>query len=172
MNIDEIKDRLIRLDEDAELTFSENHEFKCYIVGGGALILMGYIVRATHDLDILEVTPKQLSSLFNKYDMNTAVVSYYDFFPQGFEDRAVKIDLPTRKIKYYTLSLEDLVISKLCTTRGEQDILDINNELVVNNINWDILNKLADTMKNTIMSSPQIEMFQYNYNDYVRRNKL
>lgn len=35
MNIDEIKDRLIRLDEDAELTFSENHEFKCYIVGGG-----------------------------------------------------------------------------------------------------------------------------------------
>ena len=32
----EIIERLYRLDEDAELTFSENVDFKCYIVGGGA----------------------------------------------------------------------------------------------------------------------------------------
>lgn len=172
MNITEIKDRLLRLDEDAELTFSEAHEFKCYIVGGGALILMGYIIRGTHDLDILEITPKKLASLFDKYDMNTSVTSYYDCFPQGFEDRAKLLYLPTNMIKFYTLSLEDLVISKLCTTRGEQDIVDINTETVIKNVDWRILSQLADSMKTTMMSSTAYENFKYNYDDYVRRNKL
>ena len=88
MNIDEIKKRLIRLDEDAELTFGGDVEFKCYIVGGGALILMGFIIRGTHDLDIIEMIPKQLGTLLDKYDMNTDVTSYYDCFPQNFEERA------------------------------------------------------------------------------------
>ena len=172
MNIIEIKDRLLRLDEEAELTFSEAHEFKCYIVGGGALILLGYIVRGTHDLDVLEVIPNKLSTLFMKYDMNTNAMTYYDYFPQGFEDRAILLDLPTNKIKYYTLSLEDLVISKLCTTRGEQDVIDVNTDAVINNINWEILSFLADSMKSTMMSLSAYENFQYNYSEYVRRNRL
>lgn len=104
--------------------------------------------------------------------MNTNVTSYYDCFPQGFEDRSILIDLPTNMIKFYALSLEDLVISKLCTTRGEQDIVDINTETVVNNIDWDILSRLANSMKFTMMSLTAYENFKYNYDDYVRRNKL
>ena len=34
MKLDDIKDRLLRLD--AYLLFGENIKFKCYIVGGGA----------------------------------------------------------------------------------------------------------------------------------------
>ncbi len=171
MNLIEIKERLLRLDEDAELTFSDAHEFKCYIVGGGALILLGYIVRGTHDLDVLEVTPNKLAILFTKYDMNTNAMTYYDYFPQGFEDRAILVDLPTNKIKYYTLSLEDLVISKLCTTRGEQDIIDVNAEAVINNVDWEKLSSLAASMKSTMMSLSAYESFRNNYTEYVRRNR-
>lgn len=171
MKIEEIKQRLLRLDEDAELTFSDAHEFKCYIVGSGALILLGFIVRGTHDVDILETTPNELTTLFNKYDINTSVTSYYDFFPQGYENRAILLDLPTNKIKYYILSLEDLVISKLCTTRGKQDIVDINTDTITKNINWDILSSLADSMKPTMMSSTAYDNFRFNYSEYIRRHK-
>ena len=172
MNTEEIKDRLIRLDEDAELTFGEEINFKCYIVGGGALILMGYIIRATHDLDVLEIVPKQLKPLFEKYDMNTDVMSYYDCFPQNFEKRANYIDLPTNKIQFYTLSLEDLVISKLCTTRGGQDITDINSQKIISSIDWEVLARLAESMKYSMLSSVGYDNFIFNYNEYVRRNKV
>ena len=41
LGITELKERLLMIEEEAKLTFSEDSEFSCYIVGGGALILMG-----------------------------------------------------------------------------------------------------------------------------------
>ena len=169
MDKQELLDRLKNLDRDATLTFSESSKFKCYIVGGSALILMGYSIRATHDIDILEKYPKDISRLFDKYDMNSTVVAYYDCFPSAFEDRAIKLDIDTEMVEFYTLSIEDLVISKLCTTRGEQDVTDINSDVIIKSINWDVLETLANRLISEKFSG--IDNFKYNYNDYVRRNK-
>lgn len=69
-SIEDIKDRLLRLDEDASLLFGGDDRFICIIVGGSALILLGYLTRATHDIDML-CTPSELLELLEKYDMNT-----------------------------------------------------------------------------------------------------
>lgn len=171
MEVKDILERLKRLDEDAELLFEDDIEFKCYIVGGGALMIMGYALRATHDIDILEVIPSSLRSLFNKYDMNCDVAAYSDNFPLGYEERAKKIDILTYKITFYTLSLEDLVISKLCTTRYEQDKTDIESPKVISELNWDELEKLAISLKASMLSSMSYDNFYYNYCNYVERFK-
>lgn len=147
----------------------ENIDFRCYIVGGGALIIMGYILRATHDIDVIYAIPNFLKELFNKYDMNCEVSAYEDNFPIGFEERANKIPLNTSKVVFYTLSLEDLVISKLCTTRGEQDIIDITSPNIIKDIDWQKLRKLGQSMEYSMISSMNYENFRYAYNDYVRR---
>lgn len=169
MLFNEILERLLLLDEEAELVFPEDISFSCYIVGGGALLLMGYISRSTHDIDILETVPNQLNKLFCKYDINSNVSAYYMNFPVDFEIRAQKININTNKVTFYTLSLEDLVISKLCTTRYSQDIDDIENEKVINSINWETLDKLAHQMEYTILSTLDYENFICNYKSYVGR---
>ena len=88
MQLQDILERLERLDEDIELTFDDDTEFKCYIVGGGAFMIMGYAMRSTHDIDVLEAMPKVLQSLFKKQDMNCDVMAYSDNFPLGYEERA------------------------------------------------------------------------------------
>ena len=169
MEVKDIIERLLRLDEDVELSFPEDIEFKCYIVGGGALMIMGYVLRATHDIDVLEVIPGSLRKLFLKYDMNCDVAAYSDNFSLGYEERAKRIDIKTYRIQFYTLSLEDLVISKLCTTRNEQDKTDIEAEKVIKEINCNELERLAGTMKSSMLSSINYENFYYNYRNYVER---
>jgi hypothetical protein len=169
MKVNDIEERLLRLDEDADLLFPKDIDFICYIVGGGALMLMGYISRATHDIDILETIPNDLNYLYEKYDMNSLVSAYSDNFPQGYEKRAIKLKLPTKRISYYTLSLEDLVISKLCTTRYSQDIVDIQNKNIINSLDWKLLSKLASELKTTMISSLSYDSFYSNYKEYVRR---
>jgi len=171
MKLEEIIERLYRLDEDAELTFSDDVEFKCYIVGGGALMIMGYALRTTHDIDVLETIPNSLQELFAKYNMNCDVKAYSDNFPLGYEDRANRVDIDTVKITFFTLSLEDLVISKLCTTRYEQDKTDIESERVIKAIDWIKLENLASSMQSQILSPSLYETFCYNYQNYVKRFK-
>lgn len=91
MKLYDIKERLLRLDEDAELIFDDDIEFKCYIAGGGALMIMGYVTRSTHDIDVLEVVPNTLEKLFADYDMNCSIAAYGCNFPLGFEERAKKL---------------------------------------------------------------------------------
>lgn len=51
-------------------------------------MIMGYSMRSTHDIDVLEAMPKVLQSLFKKCDMNCDVMAYSDNFPLGYEERA------------------------------------------------------------------------------------
>lgn len=80
MILDDLRKRLERLDEDADLI---NDRYQMVIVGGSAFILLGKLTRATHDIDALSV-PKELYSLLGKYDINTDVEAYIDNFPYNF----------------------------------------------------------------------------------------
>lgn len=53
MDRSEIISRLKKLDRAAFLEFNNNMRYSCVIVGGGALLLLGYSNRVTRDIDSL-----------------------------------------------------------------------------------------------------------------------
>jgi hypothetical protein len=166
-NAEEIRERLLRLDEDAALLFDGSDRFVCIIVGGSALILLGYISRATHDIDFLR-TPPVLQDLLQKYDMNARVSAYMTNFPDDYGDRIQKIDLDTQIIDFYTLSLEDLIVSKLAAGRPK-DLEDVSSPDVIKHIDWGKLEKCAEMVKIGMLSERDIAGFDYFYANFKER---
>jgi len=161
--------RFQSLDNDAYLLQPDDERFSVIVVGGSALILGDYTQNVTKDIDVIGAT-KDLYHLFWKYDMNTDVAAYMNSFPMKYEDRLVLI-FQGKKVNYYTTSLEDTVISKLCGGR-KNDMEDV--EVVANKVDWDLLEKLAtdeDELKANIMNDKDYFFFFENYKDYVRRFK-
>ena len=72
MVLNDLRKRLERLDEDADLMIDNDDRYQMVIVGGSEFILLGKLTRATHDIDALSV-PKELYGLLGKYDINTDV---------------------------------------------------------------------------------------------------
>jgi hypothetical protein len=164
---EDIQDRMKRLDERVALEFEGDGYFQIIIVGGGALVLRGYVTRATSDIDVLDAD-RRLLSLMELYDMNGDVNAYIDHFPYNYEDR-IEFVYEGQKIKYCTASLEDIVIAKLCSNRGD-DLTDV--ELVIDKINWELLEKLAldeNEIKASIMCDRRYNDFVINYESIVRR---
>ena len=162
-------ERLKRLDEDASLMFDDDRRFRVVIVGGGALILLETIDRATLDIDALSVS-RELLPLLERYDINARVAAYINNFPYNYEDRLHKLEIESSKIDFYTASLEDIVIAKLCSFR-DTDRQDVISPEVLKEIDWDLLEKLAtdeDELKANISDRGYSE-FMYNYEEYVRR---
>ena len=165
----ELVERLKRLDEDASLLYDDDSRFKMVIVGGGALILLETIDRATLDIDALSVS-RELLPLLERYDINAQVAAYINNFPYNYEDRLHKLEIESSKIDFYTASLEDIVIAKLCSFR-DTDRQDVISPEVLKEIDWDLLEKLAtdeDELKANISDRGYSE-FMYNYEEYVRR---
>ena len=141
MILDDLRKRLERLDEDADLMIDNDDRYQMVIVGGSAFILLGKLTRATHDIDALSV-PKELYGLLGKYDINTDVEAYIDNFPYNFQDRLQPLPFGGTKVQFYTPSLEDLVIAKLCSFR-DTDKADVESEAVRNSLDWNLLEHLA-----------------------------
>lgn len=168
--LDDLLERLMRLDEDADLLFDDDRRFKLVIVGGSALILLKTIIRATHDIDALDAS-SEIIELLEKYDINMRVSSFMHNFPYNYEDRLVPLDITGKRIDFYTASLEDIVVAKLYSARpsDRQDIID---PTVLAAIDWDRLEFLATAEDETRASA--INEFRYNefkdaYDEYVKR---
>ncbi len=163
-------ERLVRLDEDADLMFDDDRTFNMIIVGGSALIFLEVVARATRDIDAIEASP-EIRELLARYDINMDVAAYMNNFPFNYEDRIVPIDINTRRVKYYTASLEDIVIAKLCSGRPT-DRQDIISEKVLRTIDWNLLDRLAneeDEIKQNCLNSFRYNEFKDDYDEYVRR---
>jgi len=154
------------LDEDVSNLYDDNGRYHVFIAGGGALILMDYISRATTDIDVIEAT-KILYGLFDKYQMNGRIAAHINNFLFNYEDR-VELLWEGEKIDFYTVSLEDIVISKLCANRPpDQDDL----KAVAEHVNWDKLKGLVsdeDELRTIKMSDRQYLDFMYAYQQYVK----
>ena len=164
---DDMLNRMQRLDRRASLEFKGLGRFQVVIVGGGMLVLRGYITRSTADIDILDADSR-LYDLMELYDMNGRVNAYMNSFPYNYEDR---IDLVWSgiKIDYFTASLEDIVISKICAGR-ERDIIDISE--ISDKINWEILERLSkdeDELRLIKMSDRDYMNFEATYEEVERR---
>lgn len=168
MNKQEVYERLLQLDEEASLMFDDNDKYFCVIVGGTALLLLGYISRATNDIDALECKPNKLLELLLPYDINTQVRAHIDCFPEDYRDRLVSVPIKTRKIEYYTLSLEDLVISKLLAGRSK-DTFDLTGNEVIEALDWELLDRLAHEAELNLLNDRVLGEFRYAYNEYIGR---
>ena len=80
--------------------------------------------------------------------INTDVEAYIDNFPYNFQDRLQPLPFGGTKVQFYTPSLEDLVIAKLCSFR-DTDKADVESEAVRNSLDWDLLEDtvIRETMK-------------------------
>ena len=109
-------ERLKALDEDAVLVLP--HRISMVIVGGSALILGNYVSRTTQDIDVINRFPEKLQSILESHDINNRSNAFADCLAENYQDRLIKLDIETKMIDYYLLSLEDLVIMKLYSDRG------------------------------------------------------
>ena len=140
-----------------------------FVQRGDAAVL-GKLTRATHDIDALSV-PKELYGLLGKYDINTDVEAYIDNFPYNFQDRLQPLPFGGTKVQFYTPSLEDLVIAKLCSFR-DTDKADVESEAVRNSLDWNLLEHLAtdeDELKASILNDWRYRDFYIRYQEYVER---
>ena len=171
MNKEDLFSRLLAFDRDAYLTYgSTKLKYECYIVGGGAMLIMGLIPRTTHDIDVLQCTAYELISLMPKYDMNMNVTAHIGCFADDYSSRANKINLETKLIDFYTLSLEDLIVSKLASGR-DKDFEDIRQPNVLSKINWTILDELIDLAIEGMTSDYSARELRDFYNDYKEEFK-
>ncbi len=161
---EDIIKRLIQVDKDMCLLDSSADVFTCVIVGGSALVLLNKIYRSTHDIDSIDAS-SEIKPLLDAYNINMNVNAYRVNFPDNYLDRIVKVDIPTTKVNFYTLSLEDLVVSKLCSMR-EKDVEDLENELVYKSLNWDLLDKLIEDVCYGLLTDYEVNILRENYKKY------
>ncbi len=143
--------------------------YTCVIVGGSALVLTDKIYRSTHDIDSIASSEK-IQPLLNSYNINMNVKAYFTNFPEDYTDRLVPVDIETTKIKFFTLSTEDIVISKLSAGR-EKDIEDIENREVTENLNWELLDKLVEDVCYGMLTEFDENILRTRYSNYKERFK-
>lgn len=166
---DDILKRMEGLDEEVDLVFddlSNDFRFHIIIVGGGVLVLRDYLERSTDDIDLLDVD-NRLCSIIEKYDMNSKVNAHIYSFLYNYEDRAELI-WSGKRIDYFTASLEDIVISKICGGR-DRDLEDLKK--LADKVDWELLDKLAndeDELKLISMSDRGYLDFKASYKNFER----
>ena len=143
MEREDLISMLMSLDDKASKIIPLGNRVVMTIAGGGALILGGHIKRSTTDIDVLDIYP-ELQSLLGKYNINNRINAYVDSLAENYEERLVKLNLETKVIDYYLLSLEDLVIMKLFSDRLK-DAKDIREVDVINNLDWELLEKIISS---------------------------
>ena len=94
-----------------------------------------------------------------------------DNFPYNFQDRLQPLPFDGTKVQFYTPSLEDFVIAKLCSFR-DTDKADVQSEAVRNSLDWDLLEHLAtdeDELRASILNDWRYRDFYIRYQAYVER---
>lgn len=155
---EDLLEHLQSLDDVVSLLLPLHNRLNLIIAGGGALVLMGVISRDTDDIDIMDASP-ELKGFLEEYGMNMKVNAYINSFPYNYNDRLVQLPIRGKSIDFYAISTEDIVISKLHTTR-KTDFEDLHNPSLISSLNWDILERLA-TDENELKAA-SLNKFRYN----------
>lgn len=136
-----IKDNLIEvLSEMEEVTkLFKLEPFEIYIIGGSACILGEYTIRATLDIDFVDLGyPAKYGKVFTllrDYDM----LEYQStILSPTYKDRAIKLN-EFKYINVYILSKEDVAISKIIRL-APKDLEDLDQ--IIPNCNKELLNNI------------------------------
>lgn len=170
---DDLTKRLQLLDEEINLRYyNSSKRFELLIAGGSGLALLNMIARSTYDIDALNAS-REIVDYLEKYDINCRIRVFEDLFPYNYADRRIKLDLPSKRIDFYIVSLEDIVVSKLFAER-DTDIRDITSPKVIQNVKWDLLQSIVNDPDEIAPNTPneyRYRFFLQNYRYYVERYK-
>ena len=168
-NKNEIIEKLKQLDKDMALLDTTDSIYTCIIVGGSALVLMDKIYRSTHDIDSIASSDK-LKPLLEAYNINMNVKAYLTNFPDDYQERLVPVDIETTRVKFYTVSTEDVVVSKLCAAR-DKDVEDIESKEITDNLDWNLLEKMIDDVCYGLLTDYDVNVLRSRYEEYKERFK-
>lgn len=168
-NKEEIIEKLLKFDADMSLIDNSDTLYYCVIVGGSALVLTDKIYRSTYDIDSIESSDK-IKPLLEAYNINMNVTAYSINFSEDYRDRIVPVDIPSKKVKFFTMSTEDLVVSKLCSNRTK-DIEDIENKAVYKNLDWELTDRLIEDVCYGLLNDYDVKMLKIRYNNYKEKYK-
>ena len=172
------KERLVELlltmDEEATLLLgADGRCFPVVIVGGSAFLLHDLTNRpTTHDVDVLSCHAALRGVLANYAAVNQAVAAYADQIPYNFEDRLLRLDLPTETIDFLTPSVEDLAVMKLYGWRPN-DQQDLESPAMLDAIDWEKLDRLVfdpDEAMASALSPRRYREMASIYADFARRH--
>ena len=139
MNARQIIERLEEFDTEMFLAYPEIvRRIRIVILGGVALLLHQCIRRTTNDIDIFQFDGRPNLEMLAKYDMDIRSQAFTGSFSGTMDERYILVPAKTKVIDHYIPSLEDLVISKLSSDRGK-DNLDVKQRLVYEKVdlgNW------------------------------------
>ncbi|MBQ9042812.1 MAG: hypothetical protein IJ111_08350 [Eggerthellaceae bacterium] len=167
-------DLLLTIDEEATLALgAKGQRYPVVIVGGSAFLLHDLTNRpTTHDVDVLSCHAALRDVLANYAAVNGSVAAYADQIPYNFEDRLVKLDLPTKAVDFMTPSVEDLAVMKLYGWRPS-DQQDLESPAMLDAIDWDELDRLVrdpDEAQASALSHRRYREMVSVYEDYARRH--
>lgn len=136
--------RLEQLDGDLLAAYGSSRHFELVIVGGSAFILRDLAPNKTFtvDIDVLRVE-SEIEGFLARYNMNTDVATFLYKFPEHFADRLVEISFVGMVLSVFTLSNEDLAITKLLSWR-KQDRLDLKGMAQEGNIDTECLLSITE----------------------------
>jgi hypothetical protein len=163
MGEDDLRNRLREFDRAVALLYP-GRSFRLVLVGGGAMVLLGCLARATSDLDAL-MFPPELLPLMEKYDLNGRVKAFEDQFAYNIEDRLVPLDVETTAVECCAASLEDIVASKLYSDRPT-DVVDVRRPEVLAALDWDRLADVVADMEGSKLIERRHREFLHNYAAY------
>ncbi|MCL2332659.1 MAG: DUF6036 family nucleotidyltransferase [Actinomycetia bacterium] len=131
---DGVLQRLTQLDDDLLAIYGLSQRFEITIVGGSALMMMGLSSneRFTTDIDVIK-NSTEIEVLLDRYDMNTEVSTFLYKYPENWERRRRHVPFEGQVLDVYTLSNEDLAITKLLSWR-KVDQHDLATMLAEQNI--------------------------------------
>lgn len=174
LSTDEVKNNLLGLDREVQLICFENNidlhgrMYKVIIAGSSSLILNGINLIMSQDIDVLRLEAQLTGELLAKYNMNTRITTYENCLPYNCEDRVVKLDLETKVLDYYALSIEDAVAGKIYAWRGkDQDHL--YNEELLRRIDWQKLRDAIIDLEWSVLNESDMEWVKTRFNVYARR---
>ena len=132
--IEGIRERLSQLDDDLVAYYGYSNRFEMVVVGGSAFILTGSAPdsRFTTDIDVLTASA-EIESFLARYDMNTDVSTFLYQYPENWKKRRRKIVFDGQVLEVFTLSSEDLAITKLLSWR-DSDKADLLNMKKAGNV--------------------------------------
>jgi hypothetical protein len=165
----ELFQNLETLDADLMASYGLKVSFEITIVGSGALILLGALSaeRATTDIDVLEAS-NEIMKFLDRYNMSADVGTFAYAFPQNWRQRRQKLAFEGECLVVYTLSFEDLVISKLMAYR-KTDKLDLEALSKSTMLDWERLKALIDNpveLQINFDSESQWQEFLERYEDF------
>lgn len=134
--------------------------------GSGALILKGYLLRRTQDLDVVDECPAEIRALGDRLSAiekrHRLLLGHFQshYLPSGWEQRTHTLE-PFDLLTVYAVDAYDVFLSKLCSSR-EKDLDDLRT--VAPKLEKEVLvRRLQDTASGLLAQTDLREKAEHNW---------